>query len=212
MSAAVIPNGRSRGQLVQRWLLGVVLAALVGVMAVATWTFVWPSDSARGSYALGPVSDFAPGSVTAYVVDEDGQLEVVDDLARRFGLTANGGATGGRTLVYLVRFPDGDVRVFSGASTHLGRVVVWMPMATTFLSDEYVGFFVEPAHSEQWAIDGTRIFGPPPRNLDEYRWHLDDGVLVVELGEVVEGQRGGPAPPPYDVTSEGWATSGWPSQ
>ena len=42
MNAETTPKDRSRGQLVQRWLLGVVLAALVGVMVLATWTFRSP--------------------------------------------------------------------------------------------------------------------------------------------------------------------------
>jgi Rieske Fe-S protein len=209
----MIPGSRSRGQVVQRWLFGGLLVAVVVLGAVATWSFVWPSDAARGSYALGPVSGIERGSVTAYVINEEGELAAVADVAVRFGVSGErGGSARGSALVYVVRFPDGDLRVFSGASTHLGRVVVWRSDASTHLSDEYVGFFVEPSHSEQRAIDGTRISGPPPRDLDEYQWHLDDGVLVIELGELERGALGSPVPPPYDVTSEGWATSGWPSE
>ncbi len=211
MSGVSISSSSLRAQLVQRWLLGAVVAALVGVMVLATWAFVWPSDAARGSYALGPMSNIAPGSVTAYLINEEGELELVGDVARRFGLTADGGTAGGRSLLYVVRFPDGELRVFSGASTHLGRVVVWIPERSLWGTGDHVGLFVELSHSEQWTIDGTRIFGPPPRNLDQYRWHLDGGVLIVELGELERGERDGLAPPPYDVTSEGWATSGWPS-
>ena len=211
MIAATTPKDRSRGQLVQRWLFGVVLAALVGVMAVATRSFAWPSDAARGSYELGPMSGFVLGSVTGYVINDRGELDLVADVARHFGVTADGGAASGSSLVYVVRFRDGDLRVFSGASTHLGRAVVWMPESSPWVTDGYVGLFIEPSHGEQWTIDGIRVFGPPPRGLDQYAWRIDDGVLVVELNEIVRGERDGPAPPPYDVTSEGWATSGWPS-
>lgn len=202
MTAATTPDGTSRAQLVQRWLLGVVLAVLLGVMAVAAWSFVWPTAGGLGPYAFAPVSSFELGSVTSYQVTEDGGLSLVGDLSawRR-----------GKGLVWVVRFPDGDFRAFSGASTHLGGVVVWQTEGQGRW-DQYIGVFVEPGHSERWAMDGTRLFGPAPRNLDVYRTHIDSGVLVVELGEIVRGERSSPPPPPYDVTSGGWATSGWPSQ
>ena len=203
MSAAAIPQGASRGQLVQRWLLGSLLAALVGVMAIGAWTFAWPSDAARGSYALGPASGFEPGTVTSYVINERGELALVESVD---------GHVNGNSLVYVVRFPDGDFRVFSGVSTHLRHVVVWEAGPPTWRT-EYGGEFVAPAHGERWTIDGTRMWGPAPRDLDRYRWQIDDlGVLVIELDELERGASGSPAPAPYDVTSEGWATSGWPSR
>jgi Rieske Fe-S protein len=112
----------------------------------------------------------------------------------------------------VVRLPNGDFRVFSAVSTHLGELVVWDTSGELWSDHDYVGVFVAPAHSEQWEIDGTRIFGPAPRDLDRYRWVVDDGgVLVLDLNEVVRGEvRSGlqpstVVPPPYDVTS------GWPS-
>ena len=212
MSATAIPQRASRGQLAQRWLLGAVLATLLGVMVLATWTFAWPSAADRGAYAIAPVDDFELGSVTSYLITEQGALQRVEDIAARFAIFPNvRGNRSGRALVYVVRFPDGDFRVFSGASTHLGQVVLWEGEGPTWLTDRYVGVFIEPAHSEQWTIDGVRLFGPAPRDLDRYRWQIDNGVLVVELDELERGPSGSHAPPPYDVTSEGWATSGWPS-
>lgn len=181
----------------------------ISIAAVSAWGFAWPGGNAPGSVRIVPVSSFGPGSVTRYRITDEGSLVQVDPAAYmpRFASTIGDG----KATVYVVRFPDGDFRVFSGASTHLGRMVVWETDGGLSWMPEYVGTFVEGGHGERWAIDGTRIFGPAPRNLDEYRWHVDEGVLVVDLHEVVRGDAGGVAPPPYNVTSEGWATSGWPS-
>jgi hypothetical protein len=73
--------------------------------------------------------------------------------------------------------------------------------------------FIEPGHAEQWTIDGVRIFGPAPRDLDRYAWYVDEGgVLVLDLSEVVLGASGTELPPVYDVNDSDWPTSGWPSR
>ena len=197
------------------------LMVLGMVIAVGAWRFVSPPDSASAltSVRLAPASDFALGSVTGYRFTSDGDVRQTPDPGGYLSAGVPAGTSlRGNGIFYVVRLPDGDFRVFSAVSTHLGGLVVWDASGELSFSDAYVGLFIEPAHSEQWAIDGTRIFGPPPRDLDRYRWVVDDaGVLVIDLSELVRGEVGSGlqpsavAPPPYDVTSDGWATSGWPA-
>jgi len=198
------------------FVLAGAVALLGVVIAVGAWRFVSPPDSASALSAvrLAPANDFAPGSVTGYRITSEGEIAaVLSSRAYRDTVTASGGRPTGTALFYVVRLPDGDFRVLSGRSTHLGGAVVWDTTGVPWSNAAYVGVFIEPAHSEQWTIDGTRFYGPAPRDLDRYEWQIDDGgVLVIDLSEVVPGPRGSVAPPLYDVNDPGWPTSGWPSR
>ena len=193
-----------------------VSVALAAVLAVSAWSFVQPT-SVRGEVLLAPVADFAPGSVTAYLLDEE-RLLAAGQLETYFGSSSHGAPSrvDGDSLVYVVRLPDGDFRVLSGRSTHLGQVIEWKPDFVPEVGNVR-GVFFGWGTCPLWAVDGTRIFGPAPRDMDFYRWEIDDGVLVVDISERHEGEvRGGieasrVTHPPYDVLSEGWPTSGWPA-
>ena len=193
-----------------------VFAALAAVLAVSAWWFVQPT-SVRGEVRLAPIEDFALGSVTPFRID-DGRLLELRELFTYFGSSSHGAPSSidGDSLVYVVRLPDGDFRVLSGRSTHLGQVIEWKPDFVPEVGNVR-GVFFGWGTCPLWAVDGTRIFGPAPRDMDFYRWEIDDGVLVVDISERHEGEvRGGPEAsrvthPPYDVLSEGWATSGWPA-
>ncbi len=214
MSAWAIGAG-GRPRRFQAVLLVAAFAVLVGVIGLAAWRFVYPpaSASALSELRLAPASDFAHGSVTGYRISDGLVSEWQMDLQRyRATLAGSGGLIQGDGVFYVVRLPDGDFRVLSGASTHLGELVVWETSGAEFSSTEYVGVFIEPAHAEQWTIDGTRLFGPAPRDLDRYDWLIDDsGVLVVDLSEVIRGASGSALPPLYDVNDPDWPTSGWPA-
>ena len=202
-------------------LLGAGFVLLAAVFVAAGWRFVSPPDtvSALTAVRLAPASDFALGSVTGYRITSEGAVErAPDPSVYRAALSAPGSRLTSTGIFYVVRLPDGDFRVLSGRSTHLGGLVVWDASGTPWSNSQYVGVFIEPAHSEQWTIDGTGFYGPAPRDLDRYEWHLDqDGVLVIDLSEALRGElrtgRQSPQtlPPPYDVTAEGWGASGWPS-
>lgn len=190
------------------------LAILGAVIVLGAWRFIWPpaSAGALSEVRLAVASDFAPGSVTGYRIGADGEVRKT---ANPRGYVASSTPVGSRfrgdSIFYVVRLPGGDFRVFSGASTHIGGLVLWDTSGEPFSGTSYVGVFIEPGHAEQWTIDGVRIFGPAPRDLDRYDWFVDDsGVLVIDLSELVRGRDGSPLPPLYDVTDPGWPTSGWP--
>jgi Rieske Fe-S protein len=197
------------------------LIVLGVVIAVGAWRFVSPPDSASAptSVRLAPASDFALGSVTGYRITSDGDVRQTLDSSGYLSVASlSRTRQRGNGLFYVVRLPNGDFRVLSAVSTHLGELVVWDTSGELWSDHDYVGVFVAFAHNEQWAIDGTRISGPAPRDLDRYRWVVDaGGVLVLDLSELVRGEVGSGlqpsavALPPYDVTSDGWPTSGWPA-
>lgn len=192
-------------------IAGVLLAAVV---AVSSWRFVSPPDSvhALSEVRLAPVSAFPLGSVTGYRVNAEGEIARLSDsrIDQATDFASGTGFTSGVGLFYVVRLPNGDAIVFSGRSTHLGRAIVWDPRPDWLPN---AGMFVEPGHGERWAIDGTRVFGPAPRDLDRYESHVDEGgLLVIDFGTVIRSDyrtSGGPVPP-YDVNDPGWPTSGWP--
>lgn len=198
-------------------LFGIGLVSLLLVSVVALAGFVWPSDAERGEYALGPVADFAPGTVRSFLLT-DGGLEALrnpDVYAVQLGTTGISAPKGDR-LVHVVRLPNGEVVVLSARSPHLGQAALWNPERETGEREGYRGLFDDSW--SLWAVDGTQLFGPAPRDLPSYRSKItSEGVLVIDLtgaedGPLLRDNRGREYPPPYDVTSGGWATSGWPSQ
>jgi len=194
--------------MLQRWLLGMVLVALVGVMAIGAWSFVWPSTANPAQYRLAPEASFEPGSVTSYVLS-GGELEPLLQPQLYWSGVQRG------EIVHVVRFPDGQFRVLAGVSSHRGQAVLWLRDRTAEVGN-FRGLFDD--NFTVWTIDGVQVLGPAPRDLARYRWELDeDGVLVIDLTGAEEqawnpGNRTREFPPPYDVTAEGWATSGWPSR
>ncbi len=207
-----MPTDAARGRVVQRWLLGAALAALLAVMVVGVATLAWPSAMARGEIAIAPASDFAPGTVTSYAATEHG-LRLLSQ-AGAYGARPSDHPSDGRQVVHVVRLPDGDLRVFVGADHHFGWTVVWYPLDDLRVIGDYRGLFRDPRRGSAWTVDGVHVFGPAQRGLDMFDFRVrGDGVLVVDLSELREGvARSRVLPPPYDVTAEGWATSGWPSR
>ena len=196
----------------RRWLLAIAVVALFGSFVAAAVAFVWPSPAARGEYAIGPVDGFALGAVTTYQL-RDGELLQLQPGAE-YGRRPPGYPIEGSNLVHVVRLPDGEFRVFSGAGPFRESTFVWYQL-DRLQSDrgEWVGLFAEPRRGTRWAIDGTRVFGPAPRGLDHYAFHVRaDDVLVVDLRDLTKGRGGDDRPPSYDVRSNDWPTSGWPSR
>lgn len=210
--AAVVAgrSPRGAGGTRRRWLLAAGFVAVLGAFSLGAAAFAWPGAAARGEYAIGPVDSFAPGTVTTYLL-KDGELRVLAP-GEDYGPKPSSYPIEGNDIVHVVRLPDGELAVFSGASAFRDQTVVWFPLANPY-DQGYVGLFAEPRRGTLWTIDGTRVFGPAPRGLDRPAFNVRaDGVLVVDLANVSDGRRADELPPPYDVTSDGWSTSGWPSR
>ena len=74
--------------------------------------------------------------------------------------------------VYLVPTQGAQPRVLSAACPHLGCTVQWNPQREQFDC---------PCHGGRYASDGTRLAGPPNRNMDELPSRIQDGHLYVQF-------------------------------
>jgi Rieske Fe-S protein len=75
-----------------------------------------------------------------------------------------------------VRRLDGEkFQVFAVNCTHLGCPVRWF---------EQSGLFMCPCHGGAYYEDGSRAAGPPPRDLYQYDYKVENGELLVKGGEM----------------------------
>lgn len=101
--------------------------------------------------------------------------------------------------VFIVRLDDDRVLAFSEESPHLpGDPLRWVSANEMrsagwpnprWLEESPTGVFVEPRHGETFAGDGTRIFGPAPRDMDQYAVSIEDNWVVVDLSKLIPGSR-----------------------
>jgi Rieske Fe-S protein len=75
-----------------------------------------------------------------------------------------------------VRRLEGEkFQVFAVNCTHLGCPVRWF---------EQSGLFMCPCHGGAYYEDGGRAAGPPPRDLYQYDYKVENGELMVKGGEM----------------------------
>lgn len=75
-----------------------------------------------------------------------------------------------QSTVYVTRDAQNRVVVLSSTCPHLGCTVAWQPAN---------GKFVCPCHGGCFAADGSRLSGPPPRNMAVLETKTDNGRLAV---------------------------------
>jgi Rieske Fe-S protein len=73
-------------------------------------------------------------------------------------------------LVYITRSETGEIRALSPICPHLGCTISW---------NDSRGQFICPCHDAILASDGSRISGPPPRDMDELETRIEEGRLQV---------------------------------
>jgi menaquinol-cytochrome c reductase iron-sulfur subunit len=75
-----------------------------------------------------------------------------------------------------VRHVAGDqFQVFAVNCAHLGCPVRWFPQSQLFLC---------PCHGGAYYRDGTRAAGPPERGMFEYPYKIENGVVMIQAGEL----------------------------
>lgn len=188
MSAATLPRVATVGPL-RRGLLVVLVASLVGLLGVSSWSFVWPSPGISREVTLGRVSDFVPGTVASFTVSPDGVQRL--SAAGDYGARPPDHPGEGRSVVHLVRLPDGQLQAFSGADAIFGWTIVWYPLAhTPEVDDESaeVGRFAEPRRGSLWNIEGQRVFGPAPVALTPLDVEvLADDTVILDATPMYDG-------------------------
>jgi menaquinol-cytochrome c reductase iron-sulfur subunit len=75
-----------------------------------------------------------------------------------------------QSAVYVTRDAQNTLVVLSSTCPHLGCSVAWQSAS---------GKFVCPCHGGCFAADGSRISGPPPRNMTVLETKTDNGRLAV---------------------------------
>jgi menaquinol-cytochrome c reductase iron-sulfur subunit len=76
-----------------------------------------------------------------------------------------------RQTVWVTRDAQGRPRVLSGVCPHLGCIALWNGERKRFVC---------PCHQGNFAADGARISGPPPRGLDPLPVKVEGGKLWVK--------------------------------
>jgi menaquinol-cytochrome c reductase iron-sulfur subunit len=108
---------------------------------------------------IGDVTEFhnldKPVTKTISLVQRDGWREVVSNQS-----------------VFVSRTGNGTLQVLSPICPHLGCSVAW---------HENQDKFICPCHGGQFAADGKRLSGPPPRGLDTLDVQIKDGKLQVQF-------------------------------
>ena len=79
------------------------------------------------------------------------------------------------TACWVRRIAGDKFQVFAINCAHLGCPVRWFQQS---------GLFMCPCHGGAYYRDGSRASGPPERGLFEYPYHVQDGVLAIQAGEL----------------------------
>jgi len=80
---------------------------------------------------------------------------------------------------YIVRTPDGGFLSVYHRCTHLGCTVPW---------DQTAQKFICPCHNSQFDIQGSVENPPAPRVLDLFPVSIEDGLVKVDTGTILQRQ------------------------
>ena len=156
------PSGSSIAR--RNFLVRIIVAiqATIGatVAFIAGATTLAPSFARRdGTWLraaeLESLPENQPVPVTLRVTRNDGYSQVVD-----------------RTVVYLVRTGDQDVRALQSTCTHLG-------CRTSY--DRKTKRILCPCHGGMFDIQGNVLGGPPPAPLPTLTTKVEDGNVLVQV-------------------------------
>jgi len=144
-------------------LLGVCSGAIATIVGMPMLRYVlYPVEAATKATKwteVGDASEFekidGPIAKTISLTQRDGWREVVSAQS-----------------VFVSRSAEGQLQVLSPICPHLGCSVSWHGDKNKFVC---------PCHGGQFAAEGSRVSGPPPRGLDKLDAQVKDGKLQVEF-------------------------------
>lgn len=144
------------------WILGIFTAALGGILSVPLIRFaLYPlfSKTTETTWSdLGDLNEFAAiSSPVKRVISyehRDGWRRIVSEKP-----------------VFIVRHSDGRLRVLSPVCPHLGCLIHW---------DVSRAQFVSPCHNGIFSSTGSRISGPPRRDMDVLESKVERNRLLVK--------------------------------
>lgn len=168
------------GRVRRAWLLGAVGLSLSLLLVLALAVFIWPrTDPSAPPVDIGLLDDFLPGTVT-HLMPRDSHG---DPLVAFIPAVIEPGEHVVRLNV--VRYEDGSLAVFSAVDP---RSACTLPWRAEFAYDGRTGWFRDPCHGSTYDLQGRRVFGPSPRDMDRYRFSTGpDGRVVVDLSSLEVG-------------------------
>lgn len=134
--------------------IGATVAFILGATTLAP-SFARRDETWLRAADLDALPDNQPVPVTLRVTRQDGYSQVVD-----------------RTVVYLVRTGEHDVRALQSTCTHLG-------CRTSY--DRRARQIVCPCHGGVFDVQGNVIAGPPPAPLPTLGTRIEDGQVMVQV-------------------------------
>ena len=152
----------------QRLRFAVGVSALLGALAglaIATAlfvSFIWPSG-------VAPDARFYAGRIEDFKVDQPVYFA--------------------QHKLFVVRRPDDTFVAFYAINSHNlpnECPVQWDTSRAWFdpqTGERLAGVFYAPCHGETFNIDGKRLFGPSPRDLDRYPVVIDGGYIAIRAGQ-----------------------------
>lgn len=134
--------------------IGAILAFILGSTTLAP-SFSGRDETWLRAIDLDALPENQPVPVTLRVSRSDGYSQVVD-----------------RTVVYLVRTGDQDVRALQSTCTHLG-------CRTSY--DRRSKLILCPCHGGVYDVQGHVVSGPPPAPLPTLSTRIEDGHVLVQI-------------------------------
>jgi menaquinol-cytochrome c reductase iron-sulfur subunit len=134
--------------------MGAILAFILGSTTLAP-SFSAPDETWLRAIDLDALPENQPVPVTLRVSRSDGYSQVVD-----------------RTVVYLVRTGDQEVRALHSTCTHLG-------CRTSY--DRKSKLILCPCHGGVFDVEGHVVSGPPPAPLPTLSTRVEDGHVLVQV-------------------------------
>jgi Rieske Fe-S protein len=134
--------------------LGATIAFIVGATTLAP-SFSRREETWLRAASLDGLPENQPVPVTLRVTRNDGYSQVVD-----------------RTVVYLVRTGEEDVRALQSTCTHLGCRTSYDRKSKRILC---------PCHGGMFDVNGNVIGGPPPAPLPALLTKVENGHVMVRV-------------------------------
>jgi len=149
------PSERFR-QLVGICVLASIVAGVVGVIVFLA-SFAWPEIGVGDPHAT-----IQAGKVTDYAINEPAFFQ-----DGRF---------------WLVRQMDDSFVVYSAADSFRGCTVLWradFPFVDPRDGVRKEGWFRDPCHGSVYDLQGIKVFGPSPRDLDRFQVEVVGSQIIV---------------------------------
>ncbi len=134
--------------------VGATLACIFGATTLAP-SFTRRDATWLRAAELESLPENQPVPVTLRITRQDGYSQVVD-----------------RTVVYLVRTGEQDVRAMQSTCTHLGCRTAYDRRSKRILC---------PCHGGVFDVQGNVIDGPPPAPLPTLTTRVENGVVLVQI-------------------------------